>query len=157
MSADLDALDPAALATVVIGGDDQRQQLKVAVKPLTLGRLPAFARALEPVIGEIQAVLEQGVSPQTLVALVGGNFDKLLDALEVATGAPREKLDASTLDQGLELVLAVLQANRGFFRGRAASALRMAAVISGAGPTASRPSSAPAGPSKKSRASHSTS
>lgn len=152
----LDALDPPELARVQLGSDPAAAHIAV-VKPLTLGKLPAFARALQPIADEIQAILAADIDTGTVMGLVANRFDDLIAALEVATGAPRAAIEAATLDQGLELVLAVLQANRGFFKGRAASALRMAAVISGAGPTPSRSSSAPAGPSKKSRASTSTS
>lgn len=148
-ASELSALDPPAHATVVLGeGAGTRT---VAIKPLKMGALPAFARALQPLSSEIEAVLRDGLTASAVMRLVAEQFDKLLEALEIASGVSRAELEDLTLEQGMGLVVAVLAANRDFFRGRAATALSLAAGASGAGPTPSKSSSAQDGPSAKSR------
>jgi hypothetical protein len=144
-ASDLSAIDPAPLATVVLGEGAAAQT--VVVKALKLGKLPGFARALGPVSEQIDRLLAEGVTARGVMGLVEHHFDQVIDALVIATGATREALEESTIAQACELVLAVLQANRDFFRGRAATALRAAATISGAGQTPSKSSSGPGGDS----------
>jgi len=60
---------------------------------------------------------------------------QVIEALHAATGAPHDALNDSTVEQILEAVLAVLQANKDFLRGRLAAALKTAGQIRGAGLT----------------------
>jgi hypothetical protein len=136
-ASDLSAIDPAPFGVVILGDGPGRTE--VVVKPMKLGKLPAFARALGPISGDIETMLAEGVSAAAVIKLVDGRFGDVLEALVIASGATRELLEDSTLEQGMELLLAVLRANRDFFKGRAATVLRTAAELnSGAGPTPSK-------------------
>lgn len=151
----LNAINPPAHETVRLG--EGPEAIDVVVRPLVLGKLPAFARALGPLSEQLEVLLREGLSARGLMGLVENHLPNALEALEVATDVPKAKLEQLTIDQALELVLSVMTANRNFFKGRMATALRMAAAVSGSGRTASRPSSAPAGRSPKSKSSLSTS
>jgi hypothetical protein len=136
-ASDLSAIDPAPFSTVILGEGLTAQT--IVVKPMKLGKLPAFARALGPISGDIEKMLAEGLSAGAVIKLVEGRFGDVLEALQIASGATREALEESTLDQGMELLLAVLRANRDFFKGRAATVLRTAATLNnGAGPTPSK-------------------
>lgn len=153
---DLDVLAPRALAKVTFG--EGATAWTGDVRPLKLKQLPGFAAALAPIGEDIQRILNLGASVGGVLELVRDRFTDVIEALAIATGAPKAAVEEADIDQGLEAVLAVLQANRNFFKGRAATALQMAAVISGAGRTPSKPSSDPeaAGASPTSETSPST-
>jgi hypothetical protein len=133
---DLAVIDPAPTGSVSIGDADNGTAQTVTVRALKIGKLPAFARAVQPLAGEIEAILAGGLTAAGVLALVEQHFDKLVDALHIATGAPRQAIEDSTIEQALELVLAVLAANRDFLRGRMTAAIQTAAYLNrGAGPT----------------------
>jgi hypothetical protein len=119
---------------VVLG--DGTSAVAVVVRPLKVGQLPAFARAIQPLSAEIGAALTAGLSVDSVLGLVTEHFDKVVDALSAATGATPEAIREATVEQAMELVLAVLQANKDFLRGRLVAALKTAATVSpGAGKT----------------------
>jgi hypothetical protein len=135
---DLDVIDPAPAGSVTLG--DGETKVVVVVKALKVGKLPAFARALQPVAGEIDAMFAAGVNAGAVLKLIEQHGEKVFEALEIATGAPKAVIEDSTIDQALELVLAVISANKDFLRGRLTAALQTAAQLkNGAGLTPSKP------------------
>jgi hypothetical protein len=131
---DFAALDPAPLGTVTLG--EGPGAVTVTVKALKVGKLPAFARALQPLSGEISAAMAAGLTVDSVLGLVHEHFDRVIEALAVATDASEAAIRDATIDQALELVLAVLQANKDFLRGRLVAALKTAAMVNpGAGKT----------------------
>ncbi len=145
---DLDAIDPPKHASVTFGGESDRKTYEV--RPLKVGQLPAFARALRPISDQIEKMLRgDGLTARGIIGLVETELEHVVEAVSVATGAPRESIEDSQIDDLLEAALAVLQANRNFLKGRAAAALRLAAAMTGAGPTPAKASSEPAGASAK--------
>lgn len=142
----LDALDPPEHSVVALADGS-----RVKVRSLPIVKLPAFARALKPLSEHIGKLIAQGLTAGSLLELVGDedNVGHVIAALEVATGADRKTIEQGDIEQTLELLLAVLQANRNFFKGRMATALRMAAAVSGSGLTRSKSSSGTTGASKQ--------
>lgn len=131
---DLSVLAPEALGTVELG--EGAGLWRGQVRPLKIGQLPAFARAVRPLADRLGALLAGGVTADAVLDLIEQDFDRLVEVLHVATGAPVEAVRDATLDQALGAVLAVLAANKDFLRGRLAAALRTAATLNpGAGPT----------------------
>jgi hypothetical protein len=131
---DLEVIDPAPQGAVTLG--DGAAAVRVIVKPMRVGQLPAFARALRPISSEIDRIMVDGMSVDSVLALIEGNFESAIEALHAATGAAHDAIRDATLDQALELFLAVLSANKDFLRGRLATALKTAAAVSpGAGRT----------------------
>lgn len=143
---DFDVIDPPALGEIALG--DGATRTTVVVKAMKIVQMPAFARALRPIIGEVEAMMAAGIGVDAVLTLVETRLDDVLQVLQIATGAPMEALRDSTIDQILGAVLAVIQANKDFLNGRLAAALRTAGQIRGAGLTPSSASPAqPAGPS----------
>ncbi len=131
---DFAAIEPAALAVVELG--EGASAWRGQVRPLKVGQLPAFARALRPLADHVQAAIAGGLTVESVLALVETDFDRVVEVLQVATGAPVESVRDATIDQALGAVLAVLAANKDFLRGRLAAALKTAATLNpGAGPT----------------------
>lgn len=133
---DFSALEPAPAGMVILG--EGPAAVRVVVKPLKVGQLPTFARAVRPLADKISAALAGGINPGAIAALIEEDFEQVVQVLHAATGASVEAIHEATISQALELVLAVLQANRDFLRGRMVAALRTAATLNpGAGPTPS--------------------
>ena len=131
---DLSVLAPEALGTVEFG--DGPAAWRGQVRPLKIGQLPEFARAARPLADRVGALLAGGVTAEAVLDLIEQDFERVINLLHVATGAPVEAVKDATLDQALGAVLAVLAANKDFLRGRLAAALRTAATLNpGAGQT----------------------
>lgn len=131
---DLEMIEPAPAGSVTLGDGDNA--ITVVVKAMRVGQLPAFARALRPISSEIEKIVVDGASVDSVLALVETQFDHVVGALHAATGAPQEAIRDSTIDQALALLLAVIAANKDFLKGRLATALRTAALLKpGAGQT----------------------
>lgn len=99
---ELDTLIPAGVAVVIAGEP-------LTLRPLKVGQLPAFMRAIAPVM--------QTLSTGTIdwVALFGGPVDDLLSALAIAVGKPRAWVDDLPADEALLLTAKVIEVNADFF------------------------------------------
>lgn len=134
------ALEPIALGTVRVGDEAGGTAQTVTVRPLKVGQIPAFARAVRPVSDQVQAMLAGGLDVAGVMQLLEQHTEQVIEALAVASGARQDALRDSTIEQIGELLLAVLAANRDFLRGRLTAAIRTAAAASsGAGQTPSQP------------------
>jgi hypothetical protein len=136
MSDEFNAINPAPIGAVDIGDAANGTTLRVIVRALKVGQIPAFARAVRPLSTEVEALIAGGLSVGAVLALLEQHTDKVVEALSAATGAPTDSLNDSTIEQLGELLLAVLAANKDFLRGRLRAALQTAATMSaGAGQT----------------------
>jgi len=129
---EFDVIEPPASAAT-FGG----RQLTVA--PLKVGQLPAFARAIKPISGAVEAIAT-GRAALTLPAMldmIADHGEAIIDAVSIASGVPVAELAEATPDQLIELAAVCMEVNADFFARRLTPALRAAgrAVPSGAGPT----------------------
>lgn len=135
-SDEFSAIESAASGCVTLG--DGPSAVLVAVKPLKVGQLPSFTRAVRPLVEKISAALDGGINAEAIVSLIESDFDQVVEVLHAATGASAEAIREATISQALELVLAVISANKDFLRGRLMAALKTAATLNlGAGQTPS--------------------
>ncbi len=131
---DFSALETAPLGSIELG--EGLNCWRGQVRALKVGQLPAFARAIRPLADRVQAMIAEGFTVEGVLGLIETDFDKVVEVLHVATGAPAESVRDATIDQALGAVLAVLGANKDFLRGRLVAALKTAATLNpGAGPT----------------------
>lgn len=136
---DLDVIDPAG-TPVEFGGKT------IMVKPLKVGQLPAFARAIKPLTGTLEAMATGAavLNVGAFVGLVDEHSEALVQAVSIATGIPVDQINEATLDQLLVLIVGVVKVNADFFKGRLTpailaavnQALPQSAPTPGAGPTA---------------------
>lgn len=111
------------------------------IRPLTIGQLGAFARALEPVLPALAAL-----DGPDLVGLMRDHSEALIDAAAIAVQRDRTWVEELDLAQFVELAAVVLEINADFFARRAMPALTaaMERIAAAAGPTRSNGSSATA-------------
>lgn len=99
---ELDTLVPAGLE-LVIGGE------ALTIKPLKVGQLPAFLRAISPVMQQLTA------AEIDWLALIGERGDDLLAAISIAVGKPRAWVDELAADEAILLAAKVIEVNADFF------------------------------------------
>ena len=99
---DLEVLIPQAVELII---DDET----LAIKPLKVGQIPAFLRAISPVMQQI------GGDGIDWLALFGERGDDLLTAIAIAVAKPRAWVDALDADQAILLAAKVIEVNADFF------------------------------------------
>ncbi len=99
---DLDTLAPASVKLIVAGE-------AIALKPLKVGQMPAFLRAVSPVM---QSLTKPEID---WIALFGERGDDLLAAVAIAVGKPRDWVDDLAADEAILLAAKVIEVNADFF------------------------------------------
>jgi len=99
---DLDTLIPQGIELVIDGEP-------LAVKPLKVGQLPAFLRAISPVMQQLT------VPAIDWLGLFGRHGDDLLTAVAIAVGKPRAWVDELAADEAILLAAKVIEVNADFF------------------------------------------
>ena len=99
---DLDTLIPQAVELVIDGEP-------LAIKPLKVGQMPGFLRAISPVMQQLTA------SDIDWLALFGERGDDLLSAIAIAVGKPRAWVDELAADEAILLAAKVIEVNADFF------------------------------------------
>lgn len=82
-----------------------------AMKPLKVGDLPSFSRAIQPLLGAINSVTESGVSASTVLSLVTEHTDALVTAVSIASGISEDELREADLADMVDVMSAVIIAN----------------------------------------------
>ena len=99
---DLETLIPQAVELVIDGEP-------LAIKPLKVGQMPAFLRAITPVMQQI------GGDGIDWLTLIGERGDDLLTAVSIAVGKPRAWVDELAADEAILLAAKVIEVNADFF------------------------------------------
>ena len=99
---DLDALVPQGIELVIDGEP-------LVIKPLKVGQLPGFLRAISPVMQQISS------TEIDWLALFGERGDDLLSAIAIAVGKPRAWVDELAADEAILLAAKVIEVNADFF------------------------------------------
>jgi hypothetical protein len=111
---DLDILDPPG-HTVTVAGQP------ITIKPLTIGQLPRFARAIQPAWPQLAGDGEPDWLP-----LVAEHGEALIVAAAVATGIESKDIEAMAPDEFVLLWGALFATNMDFFLQRLAPAMKRA-------------------------------
>lgn len=99
---DLDTLIPQPLELIIDGEP-------LAIKPLKVGQMPGFLRAISPVMQQLTT------SDIDWLALFGERGDDLLSAIAIAVGKPRTWVSELATDEAILLVAKVIEVNADFF------------------------------------------
>ena len=99
---DLETLIPQAVELVIDGEP-------LAIKPLKVGQMPAFLRAITPVMQQI------GGDGIDWLTLIGERGDELLTAVSIAIGKPRAWVDELAADEAILLAAKMIEVNADFF------------------------------------------
>lgn len=89
----------------------------LTVRPVTMGQLPKFIAAAEPLLGAIGG-LPKDAGELAMFAALAKHGEAVNQALAITTGLPLEDVEALGPDDGLALVLAVFRVNRDLFQRR---------------------------------------
>lgn len=134
MSDEFSVIEPVATATE-FGGK------LLEVKPLKVGQLPAFARAIKPISGVIEDIATGRRAPslETIMDMIAEHGDSVIAAVSIASGLSVDQLNEATPDQLIEVAMVVFKVNADFFKGRLTPAIlaaaKQAVASPGAGPT----------------------
>lgn len=127
----LDVIEPAPTVVKFNGRE-------VRLFPLTVGKLPAFARAIRPFADKIQAI--ESFGPADVLDLIAEHGENLLEAVSIASGIKRDEIDDADPATLLSLIAPIIKVNADFFARRLVPAILSArAAIPGAGQTPSTP------------------
>lgn len=113
----------------------------VTVKPITVGQLPRFVKAIRPAFGALMALTpaassaggqkSEGADPSAEAVDALGFMDLLVDhgptlnaAVALVTGMEVKRIEAMDLADGAALVFALWEVNRDFFVHRVMPLLR---------------------------------
>lgn len=140
MAGEFEAIDKPE-QTVQVGGRT------FTVRPLTVGQLPAFTRALKaalPALGPLLAgPTESDVKAMVpaLTELVADHGESLIEAMSVALRVPKNEIESLDPLEFVALVLPVIRINADFFARRLQPVLLQAIVAgaNGGGQTQSKP------------------
>ena len=99
---DLETLIPQAVELVIDGEP-------LSIKPLKVGQMPAFLRAITPVMQQI------GGDGIDWLTLIGERGDELLTAVSIAIGKPRAWVNELAADEAILLAAKVIEVNADFF------------------------------------------
>jgi len=99
---DLEKLIPQPVE-LTVGGET------LAIKPLKVGQMPAFLRAISPVMQHLtRAEIDW-------LTLLGEQGDDLLAAIAIAVAKPRQWVDDLAADEAILLAAKVIEVNADFF------------------------------------------
>lgn len=99
---DLEKLLPQGVSLTIAGET-------LTVKPLKVGQLPGFLRAITPVMQQITGT---GIDWWAVIGERGGD---LLSAIAIAVGKPRDWVDDLDADDAVLLASTVIEVNADFF------------------------------------------
>lgn len=99
---DLETLIPRSIELVIDGEP-------LAIKPLKVGQMPGFLRAISPVMQQLTT------TEIDWLALFGERGDDLLSAIAIAVGKPRAWVDELAADEAILLAAKVIEVNADFF------------------------------------------
>lgn len=103
----------------------------ITAKPITLGQLPRFVKAIRPAFGALVALVpassspeaggqgaDPGLDPVELLTAYADHGEAINEAVCIVTGEPREVIEALNLEDALAVLRAVWEVNSDFFAQR---------------------------------------
>jgi len=91
------------------------------VTPIRMGNLQAFTQAIKPIASDVLDAMEGSGDLLTTIELHG---ERMIEAVQIATGVPRPELDSMMADDFVRLASAVIEVNADFFISRLLPAMK---------------------------------
>lgn len=101
--------------------DVQVGENTVTVTPIRMGNLQAFTQAIKPIASDVLDAMEGSGDLLTTIELHG---ERMIEAVQIATGVPRPELDSMMADDFVRLASAVIEVNADFFINRLLPAMK---------------------------------
>jgi hypothetical protein len=92
------------------------QNANITITPFKFGELPRVFKAIDPISNVLFKSLSSGGNQANLITTImseGG--DNILDLMAIGSRKPREWVDTLEMDEGVELLGAILEVNVSFF------------------------------------------
>lgn len=116
---DLDILDPPGRNVTVAGQS-------ITVRPLTIGQLPRFVRAIQPAWPQLAGYGDVDNPDPDWLALIAKYGEALIEAAAVATGIEPKEIESLAPDEFVLLWGAIFETNMDFFVQRLGPAMERA-------------------------------
>jgi hypothetical protein len=94
---------------------------QITISPIRMGKLQAFTAAVKPVAQDLILALNGSGDLLTTIELHGS---RLIDAVHIGSGVPRDQLENCLPDEFITLAAAVVEVNADFFARRLLPAVR---------------------------------
>jgi hypothetical protein len=107
----------------------------VSILPLTVGKLPAFARVVKPFAGKLGTFND--LNGEAILTLIAEHGEDVLQAISIASGVSRKEIDEADPVELIALASKAIKANADFFGRRLVQLAPAMAGLFGAGLTPS--------------------
>lgn len=92
------------------------KDVTVNITPFRLGELPRVFKVVEPITKLVMEVIgSEAHQMESLTKIMVQGGDNVLDLLAIGTRQPRSWIDTLEMDEGVQLIAAVLEVNASFF------------------------------------------
>jgi hypothetical protein len=109
MTTELDKLFPAGQTLTI-------KETELTITPFKLGELPNVFKVIDPITKLVlDAIGTTGNQMESLSKIMVLGGDNVLDLLAVGSRQPRAWIDQLELDEGVQLLTAILEVNASFF------------------------------------------
>lgn len=109
MTTELDKLFPAGQTLTI-------KETELTITPFKLGELPKVFKVIDPITKLVlDAIGTTGNQMESLSKIMVLGGDNVLDLLAVGSRQPRAWIDQLELDEGVQLLTAILEVNASFF------------------------------------------
>lgn len=97
----------------------------VKIKPLTVGQIPGFARALRGLVGQSTLEIFSGATTDAdkILDLLAFHGDSIIEAVSIGARIPVAEIQESGPDELIRIAACVLRVNSDFFARRLAPAI----------------------------------
>jgi hypothetical protein len=109
----------------------------VTILPLSVGKLPAFARAVRPFADRLNSF--DKLDADAILGLIADHGEKVLEAVSIASGVTRKEIDEADPVELIALASKAIKVNADFFGRRLAQMAPAMAGLFGVGRTPSQP------------------
>lgn len=92
------------------------QGKELTIKPFKLGQLPKVFKTIEPIAGLFMNMTKEGTNPIVLFSnLISDGGDNIIDLIVIGSGESKEWVTELETEEGIDLLMAIVEVNYGFF------------------------------------------
>lgn len=88
----------------------------LTIKPFKFGELPKVFKAIEPLTPTLSRMfVEKQADVSTIASMIAEGGDSVIDLMVVGSKQPREWVTELEIDEGVELLVSIIEVNADFF------------------------------------------
>lgn len=109
MTTELDKIFPTGQTLTIKG-------VEITITPFKLGELPKVFKVIDPITKLVMDAISSEINQlESLSKILVHGGDNVLELLVIGTHQPRSWIDQLEMDEGVQLLTAVLEVNASFF------------------------------------------